>query len=707
MKNDHLLRVTLVYLPATDPSIPASTLALLKAILDREKSFHVNIRDINVETFDSLLRSESLEYMTERIRSKLSGFPDQEKISNEYREKLSSIVSSSPEVISNINEAVKILRTPEKFYSPDSLLFAKIIFQRACELISISYDNNFGKYSYSSMSFDSFEEISIAIMKEKDGLLAESFNKKVIPSVLKDSPDIIGISVQYFSQLIPSLLFSMLLKKVAPDVCIAMGGPIVTWGSHILGREPRFGKWIDAVAIGEADDSFVTFLNYISGKSKKNEVTNFIFYNNDGSIDITKDCNRYVDLNSLPTPDFSSLPMESYFAPDRIICITPTRGCYYNCCSFCNYAFIKHAPYRERDPYLVAEDAKAIRQMTGESVFSFETDVMSPIYLENLSVALQEVQADIKWHAVARFDKGLTDNVVRTMKNSGCVRIYMGMESASHRILALLKKGINPKRIHDILTYFQEAGISTEVGIIAGFPSETSHDRNETYQFLLKHRKAMTRCDIGKFRLLRGSPIAMDPKRYGIKFTGNPENYWHHLPYEIAVDHEAQDADNFMRRVQSLYPEAAIIDVSEDILYCAKLGHDILRNFFKSPNISVDGIENKSCLALSLSDNVSVKKYIITNAGNVSVVDLSEFSPTQPLFSSSEIFVILAVNLKKGWVIPLNELEIKAIEKIETRPDCMHLIETLKNDNEYTSEEAEWTIARLISQGILETTAYN
>ena len=71
--------------------------------------------------------------------------------------------------------------------------------------------------------------------------------------------------------------------------------------------------------------------------------------------------------------------------------------------------------------------------------------------------------------------------------------------------------------------------------------------------------------------------IAMDPKRYGIKFTGNPENYWHHLPYEIAVDHEAQDVDNFMRRVQSLYPEAAIIDVSEDILYCAKLGHDILR----------------------------------------------------------------------------------------------------------------------------------
>jgi hypothetical protein len=102
-------------------------------------------------------------------------------------------------------------------------------------------------------------------------------NKKVIPSVLNDSPDIIGISVQYFSQLIPSLLFSMLLKKVAPDVCIAMGGPIVTWGSHILAREPRFGKWIDAVAIGEADDSFVTFLNYVSGKSKKNEVTNFIF----------------------------------------------------------------------------------------------------------------------------------------------------------------------------------------------------------------------------------------------------------------------------------------------------------------------------------------------------------------------------------------------------------------------------------------------
>jgi hypothetical protein len=93
-------------------------------------------------------------------------------------------------------------------------LFAKIIFQRACELISVSYDNNFGKYSYSSMSFDSFEEISIAIMKEKDGLLAESFNKKVIPSVLKDSPDVIGISAQYFSQLIPSLLFSMLLKKL-------------------------------------------------------------------------------------------------------------------------------------------------------------------------------------------------------------------------------------------------------------------------------------------------------------------------------------------------------------------------------------------------------------------------------------------------------------------------------------------------------------
>jgi len=89
----------------------------------------------------------------------------------------------------------------------------------------------------------------------------------------------------------------------------------------------------------------------------------------------------------------------------------------------------------------------------------------------------------IEWGALARVDT-ISAEVVRTMKDAGCVVIQFGFESGSQRILDLLRKRAKVEdalaaaklcRDHDLLIF---------ANYMMGIPTETEEDLKATYELM-------------------------------------------------------------------------------------------------------------------------------------------------------------------------------------------------------------------------------
>jgi hypothetical protein len=379
------------------------------------------------------------------------------------------------------------------------------------------------------------------------------------------------------------------------------------------------------------------------------------------------DPQHHVDLDALPTPDFTMLPMERYLAPKRIICLTPTRGCYYNRCTFCNYAFIKLAPYRLRSPELIAEDVERIRAATGEDVFCLESDVILPAHLRRIADALIRRDAGIKWHGVARFERGMTPALFDLMRRSGCIRLYMGMESANDRVLGIMDKGTTADRMDAILGMCRDAGIAVEAGIFTGFPGETAEEAEDTYRFTLAHRDALTRADVGGFRMLKGAPVADDPASFDVRIVGDPKRRWYHLDFEATTPVAPGGGASVMQRIQGLYPEVALIDVPEDLLYNAERGPQVFAEMLGrvEPAAGTDLHEDDD---LVVSEPIELHEVLITNSGAVyGDAALDGAGPHAP-FERSQVRVLTAVGREQRTVVPLLDDDAAALEAVRATP---------------------------------------
>lgn len=554
------MRILLVSPPGADPSVPPASLATLVACL-RRAGHDVSARDLNLEAFLNVFQEDALAAARQHCEAALCD--GEGRIS---KRRISAALLHAPSAMMSLQSALRTSRSPAEFYRPDRLRLANRVLAQACELLSAAHPGiRFGKYSYSMLPCGTYEGLEAALGQAGP---IQDYLSKAVPSFLAVRPDVVGLSVSYFAQLIPAVLLAQLLRQSAPRLHIVAGGAVITWGRHVLRQDPRFSRWFDAAFVGEAEEALTYYVDALGRAGSLAAVPNVIRYVDHGVAD--QCTTRYVlNLDWPPTPDFAALPLEHYLAPEPLVCLTPTRGCYYNRCAFCDYAFTKLAPYHARSPKLVAEDVERITASTGARFFCFESDVIRPEDLRQLAAALLGRGLDIRWHGVARFDAGLTGELLGFLRRSGCVRLYLGLESGSARVLRAMRKDIDLECASRILRACHEAGIAVEVGVIVGFPTERPEEAEETVRFVAAHHEFIHRVDVGTFVCLRGSPMACSPEEYGLTITGESSTQWSECAFAAPGRPSARAQERVKTRIRALVPDHGGRDVAQDILYCA------------------------------------------------------------------------------------------------------------------------------------------
>ena len=207
-------------------------------------------------------------------------------------------------------------------------------------------------------------------------------------------------------------------------------------------------------------------------------------------------------------------------------CIVTSRGCIYNC-AFCAAASSLNQSFTIREA-----SVESVKADIGAIVISHPEvqciRVLDDLYLKNkLSIGRATRtfgEFRLKWRAMAHVAsiKQVSDDDLRKLQHSGCIELFVGIESGSPRVLRRIHKTSDTNLIREQMRRLFSAGINVKGYFIFGFPDETSDDMDATLRLALELQEdaiptsAKFRTSVFQFRPYHGTELFHFIEKNGI-----------------------------------------------------------------------------------------------------------------------------------------------------------------------------------------------
>jgi anaerobic magnesium-protoporphyrin IX monomethyl ester cyclase len=311
------------------------------------------------------------------------------------------------------------------------------------------------------------------------------------------------------------------------DISILTGGLLSTYNSEIVLEHTK----TDICVIGEAENTIIDILKNMDDLTGVNGIS---YKNYDNKIIANPIREESVDVNKLPMPAYHLFDMEKYIEKTsltyikkqtRTMGIITGRGCPYNC-TFCSKSFKK---FRLRTADNVIKEIKYLIENYDVNAIHFldELLISSKRRAEDLCAKMKPL--NVIWDCQGRVNT-VDYNILRKMKDAGCVSVGFGIESGSQKILDKMKKKITVKQSEEAMKNALKAGLEVKVQMIFGYPGENRETINDTIKLFKKV------CHPGR-RFLFITPIPGSPLYNELieeRIIEDEEKYLLELGYEVS-----------------------------------------------------------------------------------------------------------------------------------------------------------------------------
>jgi radical SAM superfamily enzyme YgiQ (UPF0313 family) len=271
-------------------------------------------------------------------------------------------------------------------------------------------------------------------------------------------------------------------KEEHPNAVTMIGGSHVSfWDENALNECPS----IDLVVRREGELTFLELLHQIEAKKKLAGVKGTTIRENNGKILRNEDRPFLLDLDSLPSPAYHLLPLDSYHRMGKTIFpIVTSRGCV-QWCDFCSTVRMFGRGYRVRNPKKVVDDMQMLQNKYGQSQFTFYDDAFTVNRQHTLEMCddIKARKLDAEWDCETRVDM-VDKELLTRMRDAGCITIWFGVESGSEKILSQMHKKIKLEQVKEAFKTAQKVGLMTIASAVIGFPGETEETAWETINFI-------------------------------------------------------------------------------------------------------------------------------------------------------------------------------------------------------------------------------
>jgi radical SAM superfamily enzyme YgiQ (UPF0313 family) len=237
------------------------------------------------------------------------------------------------------------------------------------------------------------------------------------------------------------------------------GIPVVMGGPHASSLPLEAKEHVDAVVIGEAENVWADVIGDVKNGCLKPFYKAEVFYS----------------MERMPQPRIDLLRRDAYMT---VNCVQTTRGCPHQC-DFCHVTHFFGKTYRCRP---VDEVIREVERLQGDFIVFIDDNIAgNRPFAKELFTRLKPLKK--KWASQASMTLTRDPELLKLAAESGCVSLFVGVESLSPENLKEVNKSFNRsyqfeealKALHD-----------HDIMIIAGFIFGLDHDDEGVFERTLR-----------------------------------------------------------------------------------------------------------------------------------------------------------------------------------------------------------------------------
>ncbi len=286
------------------------------------------------------------------------------------------------------------------------------------------------------------------------------------------------------------------VRRIHKKTCIIVGNSVATSIYEILLTKTE----ADVAVMGEGDITIVKLLQTIQDKNSLSTVLG-IAYKDSGKIYRNPPRPAIADVSTLPHIDFSLFDIEIYAQNAReqlgendvpipreklrALPINTARGCIGNC-TFCYHNFRGYKyRYRSMESILSEIDSMIEKYHLNYIMLGDELTLFSRKRAEEFADAILASGLKFYWTVTCRadcFTEETDVEIMKKMKQAGCVGAGFSLESSNSEILKMMNKHITVEDFARTARLFYEAGITPRTSLVIGYPMETIDTIRDTFR---------------------------------------------------------------------------------------------------------------------------------------------------------------------------------------------------------------------------------
>jgi len=260
------------------------------------------------------------------------------------------------------------------------------------------------------------------------------------------------------------------IKNKFPGVKILIGG---SHANALPGETLLEFPVFDIAVYGEGEE---TIIELVRNKFENLETIPGIAYKRGKDV-IVNNPRPYLEADKLSTVNWSKFPKARYYP------VFTSRGCK-NKCIFCSRPFGSKVRYRPL-PDIIEEIRQLQKIFRPKTIYFWDENLCSDrarsAELFKRIIADKDIKG-IKWFCQTHA-RDLDYELLKLMKEAGCIRIGVGIESGNEGVLEKIKKGNDKKQITQVVSWLKEIRIPMEGFFLLGLPDENWQTAMETINF--------------------------------------------------------------------------------------------------------------------------------------------------------------------------------------------------------------------------------
>ncbi|MEN9477503.1 MAG: hypothetical protein RLZZ300_1644 [Pseudomonadota bacterium] len=378
-------------------------------------------------------------------------------------------------------------------------------------------------------------------------------------AIARHQPALVLISVPFPGSVYGAFRIAQTIKAAHPEIVTVLGGGFVNTELREL-AEPRVFDYFDYVTLDDGERPLLALLDKHFGArpvapSRLPPVVNAdapastcrpagddsglvrTFARLEGTVRYFDSGLPDVPFEEVGTPTWDGLPLDRYLSLLDMLNpmhrlwsdghwnkLTVAHGCYWKKCSFCDINLDYIGRYDTASAKTLVDRIERIVEETGHTGFHLVDEAAPPKALRTLAEELQRRNLAISWWGNIRFEKSFTPELCLQLADSGCIAVSGGLEVASDRLLALMKKGVSVDQVARVTRAFTDAGVLVHAYLMYGFPTQTVQDTVDALEYVrqLFAENCIQSGFFHRFACTVHSPVGKNPAEYGIKLKPLP-----------------------------------------------------------------------------------------------------------------------------------------------------------------------------------------